>query len=169
MLTSTILWLRPTGLRGSDTEGYYTFTALSQDKAGNKSEQIVRTTVHDEKAPELGLIVGGYAKGAYSLTATLTDNLSIKQYWAEAFDVIKGVGDASVLILPREGAVAVDDYNSPDLTQSHLTSPPVTMQVFRALQAGAPDASEPVSPSTSIQVVATDQAGEIRQSGKQLA
>ena len=120
------------GLSSASETGYYTFTALSQDKAGNKSEQLVRTTVNDEEAPKLGLIVGGYAKGAYSLTATLTDDLSIKQYWAEAFDNIDGVGTDAVLILPREGSVAVDDYNSAELTQSHLTSPPVTVQVFRA-------------------------------------
>ena len=100
------------GLSSASETGYYTFTALSQDKAGNKSTQLVRTTVNDGGAPELGLIVGGYAKGAYSLTATLTDDLSIKQYWAEAFDNIAGVGADAVLILPREGSVAVDDYNN---------------------------------------------------------
>ena len=140
-----------------DGVGYYTFTALSLDKAGNKSVQMVRTAVHDTKAPELGLIVGGYAKGAYSLTATLTDDLSIKHYWAEAFDIITGVSTTPVLILPREGSVAVDDYDSADLTQSRLTSPPLTMEVFRALQAGGPG-DDPES-LISIQVVATDHGG----------
>ena len=63
-----VAWVTP----GSET-GYYTFTALAQDKAGNKSEQIVRTTVNDDAAPVVGLIVGGYSKGAWSLTGTLTD------------------------------------------------------------------------------------------------
>ena len=123
--------------------GYYTFTALAQDKAGNKSEQIVRTTVNDTDAPELGLIVGGYDKGAWSLTATLTDNLSLKAYWAEAFDEvdlvtavamngIRTITSTSVLILPQEGGMAVDEYNSPDLTQSYLNT--FTMQGFQALQ-----------------------------------
>ncbi len=146
------------GLSGSETVGYYTFTAEAQDKAGNKSEQLVRTAVNDGEAPELGLIVGGYDKGAFSLTATLTDDLSVKQYWAEAFDAITDVGNGSVLILPREDSVAVDDYNSADLTQSLLTSPPVTMMVFRALQAGEPSTAP--AAIDSIRVVATDQSGK---------
>ena len=138
--------------------GYYTFTAMAQDKAGNKSEEVVRIAVNDNEPPRVGLIVGGYDKGAWSLTATLTDNLSVKAYWAEASESITLTGGASqVLILPREGGVMVDEYNSPMLTQSHLTTPPITMQVFRALQAGDPGtAPENID---WIQVVATDHAG----------
>ena len=153
------------GLSSDSETGYYTFTAVAQDKAGNKSEPIVRTAVNDGSAPDLGLIVGGYDKGAWSLTATLTDNLSLKAYWAEAFQVITGVGDQTngILILPREGGVMVDEYNSPDLTQSHLTT--FTMQVFRALQ---PDNTGATADATlaatatldSIQVVGTDHGGE---------
>ena len=85
--------------------GYYTFTALAQDEAGNKSEQVVRTALNDDEDPELGLIVGGYSKGAWSLTATLTDNLSLKAYWAEVTDEIRLDGsNTSVIILPREGS-----------------------------------------------------------------
>ena len=144
---------------GSET-GYYTFTALSQDKAGNKSEQIMRTTVNDTEAPELGLIVGGYDKGAWSLTATLTDNLSLKAYWAEAFDEITGVGTGNILILPREGGMAVDEYNSAELTQSYLTT--FTVQVFRALQpAGTGETTDDLALAAdatlaSIQVVGVD-------------
>ena len=147
------------GLMGASVAGYYTFTAVAQDKAGNKSEEVVRTAANDGEAPELGLIVGGYEKGVYSLTATLTDNLSLKAYWAEAFDNldIDGQGASDVLILPREGSVAVDEYNSADLTQSHLTTPPVTMQTYRAMQAADPGTAPAVI--DSIRVVATDHGG----------
>ena len=147
------------GLSAADNEvGYYTLTALAQDKAGNKSEQVMRTAVNDDEAPKVGLIVGGYDKGSWSLTATLTDNLSVKAYWAEAFDNldIDGQGAGDVLILPREGGVPVDAYNSAELTQSHLTMPPLTMQTYRAMQAEGVDAPVTID---SIRVVATDHGG----------
>ena len=132
---------------------YYTFTAVAQDKAGNKSEEIVRTAVHDDGDPVVGLIVGGYDKGAWSLTATLTDNLSLKAYWPKVIDElnIDGTSATRVLILPREGGVGVDEYNSPEFTQSYLTMPPITMHTYRAMQAAGPDAA----PATidTIQVV----------------
>ena len=142
------------------THGYYTFTAVSQDKAGNRSEEVMRTAVNDDENPELGLIVGGYDKGSWTLTATLTDDLSIKQYWAEAVDDIAGLTGA--IILPREGPVMVDEYNSPDLTQNLLET--VKMQVFRALQDGTTGDS-PTSDTyaaevlAEIKVVGTDQGG----------
>ena len=124
------------GLNGASEAGYYTFTAVSRDKAGNRSEQLVRTAVNDDDAPDLGLIVGGYDKGSWLLTATLTDNLSIKEYWAEALNDIDldadGTAETGIVILPREGSVKVDEYNSSELTQNLLET--VQMQVFRALQ-----------------------------------
>ena len=144
------------GLADADVDGYYTFTAVAQDKAGNRSEEVVRTAANDGADPELGLIVGGYDKGSWSVTATLTDNLSIKQYWAEATENITlegGAGD--LIILPREGSVTVDEYNSPDLTQSHLTT--LTMQVYRALQAAGP--SDAPAAIDAIRVVGTDHGG----------
>ena len=65
----------------------------------------------------------------------------------------------SVIILPREGTAAVDEYNSPDLTQSLLTTPPVTMQTYRALQAAAPGEDAAVATIEAIRVVATDHGG----------
>ena len=157
------------GLNDASGAGYYTFTAMSQDKAGNVSEQLVRTAVNDGKAPELGLIVGGYSKGSWSLTATLTDNLSIKEYWAEAVDVFTDVGDQTdgIVILPREGSVSVDAYNSAELTQNLLTTPPLTMQVFRALQPAntGETANDPAATATAaatlaeIKVVGVDHGG----------
>ena len=163
------------GLDGASEAGYYTFTAVSQDKAGNKSEQIVRTALNDGDEPEIGLIVGGYSRGAWSLTATLTDNLSIKEYWAEAIQEITGVGGTDgLVILPREGSVSVDAYNSAELTQSLLTTPPLKMQVFRALQsvvtatATAATADDPLAADVildSIAVVGIDHGGGFASAG----
>ncbi len=154
------------GLVAADTDdGYYTFTAEVRDKAGNRSEQRVRTAVNDNEPPNVGVIVGAYDKGSYPLTVTVTDNLSIAKYWAEMRfaednqDLNLGTGAVignRGLVLPREGGVAVDDYNAA-LTQSHLTSPPLTVQILRGLHSVT-------SPTTvmellSIGVVAVDQAG----------
>ena len=150
------------GLDPADVEdGYYTFTALAQDKAGNRSEEIVRTAVDDVVDPKVGVIVGGYDKGAFSLTVTLTDNLSIKEYWAEARfaadDASATLGGLTIanggLLLPREGGAEVDAYNAPELTQSHLESG-FKVLTFRAVQLAAD-----VTELASIGIVATDHGG----------
>ncbi|MDE2823267.1 MAG: hypothetical protein OXK79_07155, partial [Chloroflexota bacterium] len=171
------------GLSGDPkTHGYYTFTAMSRDRAGNESEELVRTAVNDNEAPQVGLIVGGYSKGAYTLTVTATDDLSIKAYWpeqkvpvasitADASSLLTGAnfspeGTAltSIKILPSEGAVMVDEYNG-SLTQDHLET--ITMKSFRAVQNNtaltAGDATNaatttPLDPGDML-VVAVDQAG----------
>ena len=154
------------GLNGAEKVGYYTFTALAQDRAGNRSEEIVRTAAHDDDGPNAGVIVGGYAKGFYSLTVTLTDNLSIRNYWAEArFGGLAAVTDDvpigglqithGGLLLPREGGVEVDAYNADgDLSKNKL-EPSFQVETFRGLQAdgGA------ITALQSIGVVATDHGG----------
>ena len=158
--------------------GYYTFTAHARDKAGNKSETLVRTAVNDDEKPQAGLIVGGYSKGAYTLTVTATDDLSIKSYWPEqrvlgtsmnqtnassGLDVGFSATDI-VKILPSEGLVMVDEYNG-SLTQNHLET--ITMKSFRAVQnntaltagdASTPATTTPLDPGEMI-VVALDQSG----------
>ena len=54
--------------------GYYTFSAKTVDKAGNSSEEIVRTALHDIPPPAASTIVGDYDEktGTYSLIATVT-------------------------------------------------------------------------------------------------
>ena len=152
------------GLNDAEKTGYYTFTALAQDKAGNRSEEIVRTAVNDDDAPNAGVIVGAYAKGAYSLTVTLTDNLSINAYWAEtrfaAADGALQLGTVSIdegFFLPREGGVAVDDYNvDGDLSDSKL-EPSFKVLTFRGLQPTA--GGEQITELVSIGVKATDHGG----------
>ena len=136
--------------------GYYTFTAHTVDKAGNASEKITRTALHDDEDPVGGIIVGSFdgKTGRYSLTATVTDDLSIKEYWAETtFADITGSG-LTVTGGPfraREGTVTVDAYNADDLTQSKLESP-YMVHTYRFLQTG-PTAATAL---TGIRVVARD-------------
>ena len=145
------------GLVGPETHGYYTFTAVSRDKAGNRSEEAVRTALEDNSPPKAGVIVGGYSKGAYTLTATITDDLSIKSYWAEsrfADAVAFGIGtSAAPLILPKEGSTAVDGYDSAEFTQSLLET--VTVHTFRAVQTAVGTFAQ----LASIGIKAVDQAG----------
>ena len=143
--------------------GYYTFTATVSDKAGNSSDEATRTALHDDVAPMVSTIVGEYngKTGEYSMVATVTDNLSIKEYWAEM-----RFGDGDLMLgtleitengrfLPREGGVGVDAYNARDLTQSTL-APSLMAHSFRALQSGT--TFENLS---SIQVFARDHAGVV--------
>ena len=145
-------------------EGYYTFSAKTVDKAGNSSVEIVRTALHDTKIPVATTIVGSYdgKTSTYSLLATLTDNLSIKEYWAEArFAGLQLGGGITLtednggnLFLPREGGVAVDAYNEEDLTQAHLASD-LTAQTYRAIQTGA----GAITSLSSLAIFARDNAG----------
>ena len=140
--------------------GYYTFVAETADRAGNSSEEVMRTALHDTTPPQTNTIVGEYDEktGRYSLVATVTDNLSIKDYWAEMrFDGLLP-GDLTIannLFLPREGGVAVDAYNAPDLTTSTLASS-FMAHTYRAVQT---DATTLVD-LASIGVFARDHATE---------
>ena len=143
--------------------GYYTFAATVSDKAGNSSDEATRTALHDNVAPMASTIVGEYngETGKYSMVATVTDNLSIKEYWAEMrfSDGDLTLGDLVITengrFLPREGGVEVDAYNARDLMQSTL-APSLMVHSFRALQ------SETTFQNlSSIQVFARDHAGVV--------
>ncbi len=114
-----------TGVAAAETVGYYTFTALSRDKAGNRSEEISRVALEDTEAPGAGLIVGAFnaKKSSYPVTVTATDNLSIRDgYLAMLFS------NDREFRLPK---VTVDAYNDA-LTQTVPLS--ITIGAFRALQ-----------------------------------
>ena len=147
-----------TGLPGDI--GYYTFSASTTDKAGNSSGEVTRTALHDTTVPVTNTIVGAYdtKTGRYSLIATVTDNLSIKEYWAEMRYAGSpgGLTIANSLVLPREGGVAVDAYNADDLTTTTLASS-FTAHAFQGIQTGA---AAPTS-LTSIGVFARDNAGRV--------
>ena len=139
--------------------GYYTFTAETADKAGNSSGEVTRTALHDTTVPQTSTIVGAYdtKTGSYSLIATVTDNLSIKEYWAETRFAASpgGLTITNNLFLPREGGVAVDAYNADDLTTSTLASS-FTAQTFQGIQTAGD-----ITSLASIGVFARDNADRL--------
>ncbi|MDE2823272.1 MAG: hypothetical protein OXK79_07180, partial [Chloroflexota bacterium] len=143
-----------TGLPGDI--GYYTFSAEVADKAGNSSEEATRVALHDDMIPVTNTIVGMYDEetGLYSLIATVTDNLSIKAYWAEMRFAGSpgGLTITNNLFLPREGGVAVDAYNAADLTTSTLASS-FMVHTYQAIQTAGD-----ITNLTSIGVFARDNA-----------
>ena len=139
-----------------DGIGYYSFTGSVTDKAGNVSEEAARTALHDPAGIMASTIVGNYNEktGEYSMVATVTDDLSIKEYWSESRfgDITVGAGGTITggLFLPREGAVSVDAYNAASLTQATLAAS-FTAHSYKFLQTGATAATA----LTSIGVVAS--------------
>ena len=157
--------------------GYYTFTGSVTDKAGNVSEEATRTALDDMPAPGASTIVGDYddKKGQFTLVATVTDNLSIKAYWAEArFGTgatlsLRALGDDGTvgtpieitqgLFLPQEGANDVDAYNAPSLTQAALASD-LKAKSYRALQADNDAEGATLTNLNSLVVVSSDHGGQ---------
>ena len=115
--------------------GYHTFTAHTVDKAGNASEKITSTALNDTEPPVTNTIIRPYDKGAFRLIATVTDNLSIKEYWPETrfTDALGGLTITENTFLPQEGAVTVDAYNADDLTTETLASG-LTVKTYQAIQ-----------------------------------
>ena len=76
--------VRTDGVFGSDDTGYYTFTALAQDKAGNQSAKISEVALYDNEAPVVQVSTTrstDFAKD-FTLNKVLvaTDNLSLRDY-----------------------------------------------------------------------------------------
>ena len=64
-------------------DGYYTFTALAQDKAGNESDEKSRVAIHDTADPVVSVAATtGSDDGDFdhNLVGTVTDALSIRDY-----------------------------------------------------------------------------------------
>ena len=139
-----------------DGVGYYTFSATVSDKAGNSSSEATRTALHDNEAPKVSAVVGAYDEntGEYALLATVTDNLSIKEYWPEMrFDGLtfgNNMTLAEPVLLSRE---RVDAYNASTLTQATLTSS-LKVPSYRAVQRAGT-----ISNLMLISVFASDHGG----------
>ena len=122
-----------TGVTDDPKTGYYTFSAYARDRAGNKSTGISRVALHDEDDPAPGIIGGNWDKktSEYSVTVTLTDDFSVRDYY-----VALDFGTTANLPNPEGvfrvmAADVVDAYNS-ELTQSRIVTPDIS--AFRALQ-----------------------------------
>ena len=96
-------------LTGAKAVGYYTLTAQSQDKAGNKSEEISRVALLDTADPVVSMSTtkGGNDKSEadYIISATITDKLSIMDY------AVAAAFGTTYYQLKSE---LVDAYNAPD-------------------------------------------------------
>ena len=135
--------VRTTGVMSKGTVGYYTFTAQAQDKAGNKSAEISRVALRDDSRDASGgVIVGTFndKKSSVDLTVTLTDDLSVRDYYVSLnFDAAPtGTTPTRFRLM---NPVAVDAYNSATLTQK-TADPSGSFNAFRAIQATAAGATE---------------------------
>ena len=131
-------------------DGYYTFTALAQDKAGNKSGEISRVALSDDTAPLVSLgITTGTKKGDldHNLVGTVTDALSIQSY------SIAALVDGVYYGLESE---PVDAYDADPTTTSVPLDEAVTLP-FLGVQA-YPTAPGKVS---MLRVSASDQANTL--------
>ena len=113
-------------------DGYYTFTAQAQDKAGNKSDpEISRVALNDNTDPVVSVSVSQGSKDGdfdHSLTGAVTDGLSIRDY---AIGLI--VGDVSYGLEGDPDDRMVDAYDADPLTTSEPLNQNITLP-FLALQ-----------------------------------
>ena len=139
----------------NDGMGYYTYMAQAQDMAGNLSEEITRTALHDTTVPVSALI---FARGddafEYDKTLVMADNLSVRGYSmvVQATNLPSGVGGV------RLKHAMVDAYNGA-LTQSETLRGAVEIP-FIAVGGATPDGSvAQADVLASITAYVTDQAG----------
>ena len=170
-----------TAFADQDDIGYYTFTAMSQDKAGNRSDPINRTVLLDTEDPGANINAPGSVSGSFDVGVSMSDDLSIRDYRVSAifnddgtiFDVAD-VDTPNTRVTLRLGITGtVDAYNAPDpLTQA--TREDVKVNTFLILQGTAsgtnapealPDASalspprDFVNALTNVEVYLRDQGG----------
>ena len=129
-------------------DGYYTFTALAQDKAGNPSDEISRVAVNDAANPVVSVAATSGSKDGdldHNLTGTVTDALSIRDYSIAAL-----VGEVSYGL----EVVDVDAYDADPTTVSVPVDKAITLP-FLGLQ--KTDLADPV-PVSDLQVSVRDQA-----------
>ncbi|MDE0082090.1 MAG: Ig-like domain-containing protein [Gammaproteobacteria bacterium] len=129
-----------TAFADQDDIGYYTFTAMSQDKAGNRSDQISRTVLLDTEQPGANVNAPGSVIGSFDAGVSMSDDLSIRDYRVSGiytdtnnnvFPAANATSDGDITL--RLGITgAVDAYNAPELTQS--TRQDVKVNTFLILQ-----------------------------------
>ena len=137
-----------------DGVGYYTYTAQAQDMAGNLSEMISRTALHDVTEPVSALI---FARGKdafnYDKTLVMADNLSIRSYTV----TISGPTGANALPAPVRLKRAMIAAYDGDLKQTETVSGPVELP-FIAVSTANGDV-EQTDVITTFTAYVTDQAG----------
>ena len=153
--------VRTDGVQGRDDDtGYYEFTALAQDKAGNQSAEISEVALYDVEAPEVQLSTTrstDFAKD-FTLNKVLvaTDNLSLRDYTVNL--VATGlILDANIPIEFAMGSNTWDEYNAPaPLTRDDVVRGPVELP-FVAVQATNAGVPGDVSVIANLKVDIQDQ------------
>ena len=148
-----------TTVAGSGTVGYYSYSSLAQDAAGNQTAPVSRVVVRDNvpvtaTAPAVPVTI----TGAFTASSFLNDDLSIRDYFWTA-------GYTTALITPAtitlaSAPTAVDAYNSATLTNTNFAVN-TSVNTFLGLQDGtgaAPAAYAAGSnPLGSVNLFARDQ------------
>ena len=144
-------------------DGYYTFTAQAQDKAGNKSDpEISRVALNDNTPPVVSASVSQGSKPGdldHTLTGAVTDGLSIQDY-AIALKVVDS--DVSYGLEGDPDDRMVDAYDAADpLTMSKPLNQGITLP-FLALQEVMEKGGKltAMAMATALEVTARDQANE---------
>ena len=135
-------------------DGYYTFTALALDKAGNKSDEKSRVALLDTSPPVVSVAATTGSKAGdfdHNLVGTLTDALSIRDYSIAA--LVRDAGDVGVYYGLESGLVDVDAYDADPTTPSASVAEAITLP-FLGLQTSSDD---PVK-VTMLRVSVRDQA-----------
>ncbi|HLU26346.1 MAG TPA: hypothetical protein VKZ58_11640, partial [Longimicrobiales bacterium] len=147
-------------------EGYYTFTALARDKAGNRTNPITRTVLMDNTPPVAGTIsVPAIMKGGEPATfgVLLQDNVDLRDV---SFRLMFTPGDPFELpLLPR---IQISDFGAPIVRRQYVEA---TFPFPRAAYgAGAGGVVDPTPlPAVKVRVRATDVAGNSLVADRDLA
>ena len=130
--------VRTDGVSGLTDTGYYEFTALAQDKAGNQSAEMSEVALYDNVAPEVQLSTTRSTDFAEDFTLNkvlvATDDLSLRDYTVNLVATGLNLG-TDIPIDFAMGSNTWDDYNAPDpLTRDDVVRGPVALP-FIAVQA----------------------------------
>ena len=144
-------------LSGSKILGYYTLTGRSQDKAGNKSDEISRLALYDKKDGPIvavGVTQGSDAKSAadYKLVGSVTDDLSVRSY-----SIGVGFPTADPVYYELESA-QVDVYDADPLTKSVPLDRPIPLP-FQAVQHMTKTRVDDATIAGDLRVLARDHGG----------
>jgi copper chaperone CopZ len=118
---------------GTATTGYYTYTAYSQDAAGNKSATVTMVIAHDDAVNLPSLTTASYftplSGGAVAFNANSSDNFDL---WKATYTLTFGGGLAGPVRLPD---VILNTFNAPTLLNSNVPAGITLANFVRQVQA----------------------------------
>ena len=119
---------------GDNEIGFYTFTALARDKAGNMSDEIERVVLNDTEEPSVGItarIPGSGADEAFDVTVLMADDLSLRDVRGTGVYGVAGAYNLRLVGMP------IDPFNAPQLTQERILPLADVLPLLRLYNAGA--------------------------------